>query len=146
MGQQPSMKKKDSEKAESGFTLIEVVIALAIFSIGILAVFSLHISSIGGNAVARGVTENVTAAAAKVEELMATDYEDLALAPGTQGPFPVDGSDYLSIQWTVNDNCLGGLDLGDHKCVTVTVSSTVNGGQEKEINLDFLKIPLDTDT
>lgn len=143
MGQQPSMIINDPGKAESGFTLIEVVIALAIFSIGILAVFSLHISSIGGNAVARGVTENVTAAAAKVEELMAADYEGLASSPV---PVPVDGSDYLSINWTVETNCLGGLDLGDHKCVTVTVRSTVNGGREKAINLDFLKIPLDTGT
>ena len=138
MGQQPSINTNDPEKIESGFTLIEVVIALAIFSIGILAVFSLHISSIGGNAVARGVTENVTAAAAKVEELMAEDYDALASGSGTDG--------YLSINWNVVNDCLSGLNLGDHKCVTVTVSSTVNGQREKEINLDFLRIPLDTDT
>ena len=75
MGKQPTMKKNDPEKVESGFTLIEVVIALAIFSIGILAVFSLHISSIGGNAVARGVTENVTADDAMVDYLLAVDYD-----------------------------------------------------------------------
>ena len=146
MDQQPSMIINDSEKAGSGFTLIEVVIALSIFTIGILAVFSLHISSIGGNALARGVTENVTAAAAKVEELMAADYEDSALEPGPHGPFPVDGSDYLSIEWPVTDNCLSGQGLGDHKCVTVTVTSTVNGDDQKTINLDFLRIPMDTDT
>jgi len=125
-------------KNEGGFTLIEVVIALAIFSVGILAVFSMHFTSIGGNALARGVTENVTAASGKVEELMAANYDDLV--PG--GPDIVDG--YLSVSWNVTDNCLGGLDLGDHKCVTVTVSSIVNADREKEIKLDFLRIPLDT--
>ena len=139
MGQQPSMIINDPEKAGSGFTLIEVVIALAIFTIGILAVFSLQISSIGGNAAARGVTENVTAAAAKVEELMAVDYDDLASEP----PY-TDGD--LSIGWNIVDNCLSGLNLGNHKCVTVTVESTVNGDRQKEINLDFLRIRLDTDT
>ena len=132
----------DPEKAGSGFTLIEVVIALAIFTIGILAVFSLQISSIGGNAAARGVTENVTAAAAKVEELMAVDYDDLDdLA--LESPY-TDGD--LSIGWNIVDNCLGGLNLGNHKCVTVTVESTVNRDDQKEIKLDFLRIPLDTDT
>jgi prepilin-type N-terminal cleavage/methylation domain-containing protein len=69
-------------KNEGGFTLIEVVIALAIFSVGILAVFSMQFTSIGGNALARGVTENVTAASGKVEELMAANYDDLEPGPG----------------------------------------------------------------
>lgn len=129
-------------KNEGGFTLIEVVIALAIFSVGILAVFSMHFTSIGGNALARGVTENVTAASGKVEELMAADYELLV----SGDPEPVDDYPYLEVGWEVTDNCLGGLDLGDHKCVTVTVSSTVNADREKEIKLDFLRIPLDTGT
>jgi len=132
--------KNPSPNNESGFTLIEVVIALAIFSVGILAVFSMHFTSIGGNALARGVTENVTAASGKVEELMATNYDDLV--PG--GPDIVDG--YLSVSWNVTDNCLPGPEYGDHKCVTVTVSSTVNADRDKVINLDFLRIPLDTDT
>lgn len=142
MGQQPSMIINDSEKSGSGFTLIEVVIALAIFTIGILAVFSLQISSIGGNAAARGVTENVTAAAAKVEELMAEDYDAVVTADWETVP----DRPYLSRKWLVVDNCLGGLNLGNHKCVTVTVESTVNGDRQKVINLDFLRIPLDTDT
>ena len=132
------MKINDPEKTQSGFTLIEVVIALAIFTVGILAVFSLHISSIRGNTVARGVTENVTAATSKVEELMAADYDDLASGSGTDG--------YFSINWNVADNCLGTLDLGSHKCVTVEVSSTVNRDRKKVINLNFLRIPLDNDT
>ena len=96
----------------------------------------MHISSIGGNAVARGVTENVTAAAAKVEELMAENYDDLTSGTETDG--------YLTINWDVVDNCLSGQNLYEHKCVMVTVSSTVNADSEKEINLDFLRIPLDS--
>jgi len=138
MVQQLSVLVSDPQKAEAGYTLIEIVIALAIFTIGILAVFSMHISSIGGNAAARGVTENVTVAAAKVEELMAENYDDLTSGTGTDGD--------ASIEWTVADNCLSGLNIDSHKCVTVTVSSTVNGDDQKAISLDFLRIPLDTGT
>ena len=45
------------EKGHHGFTLIEVLIAMAIFSIGILAVGAMQISSTNSNAGARIQTE-----------------------------------------------------------------------------------------
>jgi len=38
-----------SADTEAGFSLIEVLVALAVFSIGLLAIFSMHISSIKTN-------------------------------------------------------------------------------------------------
>ena len=64
-----------------GYTLIEVMIAMAIFAIGILAIFSMQITSTGSNALARGLTENYTAAMDKVEELLALPYDDPDLDP-----------------------------------------------------------------
>ena len=52
-----------------GFTLIEILIAMAIFSIGILSVASLLMSSMHNNTNANFVTEATMLARAKMEEL-----------------------------------------------------------------------------
>lgn len=117
-------------RSAHGFSLIEVMIALCIFSVGLLAIWSMHLTSIKGNASARGITDNVTVAAAKVEQLMALAYNDLV--SGSE----VDGN--MNVDWQVQDECLGAVFQG-HKCVQVHVSSTVNGKQVKEVRLDFVK-------
>ncbi|MFO7709691.1 MAG: prepilin-type N-terminal cleavage/methylation domain-containing protein [Desulfobacterales bacterium] len=123
--------------AAAGFTLIEVMIAMVIFTVGLLAIFSMHISSIRGNAAARGVTENATVAAGKIEQLMAMPYEDAELDP-TSVHQETAASGYHTITWQVQEDCLG-ADFSGHKCVQVQVSSTVNGHQTKEVRIDFIK-------
>jgi type IV pilus assembly protein PilV len=138
---------------ESGFSLLEVMVALAVFSIGLLAIFSIQFSAIKTNGVARGVTENITVATAKAEQLMALSYEHVDLTAGShQVAQDADGIDndmdgdvdetgengYLRVDWQVQDDCLG-ADFQGHKCVQVHVSSNVNGKRVKEIRLDFIK-------
>jgi type IV pilus assembly protein PilV len=142
-----------SADMETGFSLIEVLVALAVFSIGLLAIFSMHFSSIKTNVVARGVTENITVATAKAEQLMALAYDHADLAAGSyQKAQNADGIDnnldgrvdeagetgHLRIDWDVQDECLG-ADFQGHKCVQIHVSSNVNGKRVKEIRLDFIK-------
>ena len=67
---------------EHGFTLIEVLIALAVFSIGILAVGSLQLRSTGGNTNARILTEASIWGQDRVETLMSLPYTDPNLAAG----------------------------------------------------------------
>lgn len=67
------MKKHNSE----GFTLLEVLIALAIFSIGILGVAKLQITSTTGNASSRGWTEAASFGQLQLEELMALSLTSL---------------------------------------------------------------------
>ena len=138
-----------------GYTLIEVLIAMAIFAIGILAIFSMQITSTGSNALARGLTENYTAAMDKVEELLALPYDDADLDPDA-GANPhvlatdADGIDndgdgaideagetgYITLSWQVWENTIHDQSI---KSVRVTVSSTVNGGDDRDINIDFYK-------
>ena len=59
-----------------GFTLIEVMIAMVVFSVGLLGVATMQINAIGGNSFASGLTEAATIAQDKMEELMALDYDD----------------------------------------------------------------------
>ena len=138
-----------------GFTIIEVVIALAVFAIGILGIISLHITAINGNASARGVTENYLSGMDKVEELMVRPFDDPLLAAG--GPYTLasdaDGIDNdgdgttdevgevgdISVQWQVQENIMWNQTV---KLVTVTVNSTVNGSHRKTISFDFIKAEL----
>ena len=65
---------------------MEVMIALSIFAIGILGVFSMQISAINGNANARRVTEDATRAMDKVEELLALPYTNTGDLAGVTAP------------------------------------------------------------
>jgi len=144
-------------KNNQGYTLIEIMIAMAVFAIGILAIFSMQITSTGSNALARGLTENYTAAMDKVEELLALPYDDPDLDPDASphtaakdsdgidndgdGLFDagdIDGEDngYINLSWEVWENTLHDQNI---KSVRVTISSSVNGGDEREINIDFYK-------
>jgi len=58
-----------------GFSLLEVVVALGIFSIGILAIAGLQITATSGNAKARFATEAATLAQDVAERLLVLDYD-----------------------------------------------------------------------
>lgn len=140
-------------KSETGFTLPEVMIALAVFSIGILAVYSMQFKSIKGNAVARGVTDNVTLASAKVEDLVLLNFDNADLDPGSHNPgSAADGIDNdmdgqideagetgtSTLTWNVTNDCLG-ANFEGHKCIEVIVTSRPGGGSQKEIRINFVK-------
>ena len=74
--------KFEHSHTETGFTLIEVLIALAVFSIGILAVGSMQLKSTGGSTDARILTESSIWGQDRVETLMACPYDDPSLNVG----------------------------------------------------------------
>ena len=57
-----------------GFTLIEIMIAMVVFSIGLLAIVTMQINAISGNTSAFEMTQATSLAQDKVEELMAMNY------------------------------------------------------------------------
>jgi len=65
-----------------GFTLIEVLIAMAIFSIGILAVGSMQLSNTKNNTTGNIMTGATMLARQKIEELKNLDRIDLDTADG----------------------------------------------------------------
>lgn len=112
---------------EKGFTIIEALIGLAIFSIGLLAIATLTISSISGNATARRVMESSSLASDRIEKLMAVPYEDLESSPA-----PVKEGGY-TISWDVTDNA----PLANVKTVRVTVLNAQS--RPKEITFEYYK-------
>jgi type IV pilus assembly protein PilV len=65
-----------------GFSLIEVLIAMAIFSIGILAVGSMQLSTSKNNTTGNELTGATMLARQKIEELKTLDPDDLGSADG----------------------------------------------------------------
>ena len=69
-------KRKPNER---GFSIIEVMIAISILSIGILALASMQVAAMRGNSFAGGVTEGSTWALDQIEKLMSLPWTDASL-------------------------------------------------------------------
>lgn len=126
----------NSKRAKAlGFTLIEVLIAMAIFSIGILAVTTMQIRSINQNASARMQTEATTLAVDWMERLLALPYEDAWLDEASS-PYEVQSGEY-TIECTINedpDNL--GLPI---KQIQIEVSNPNPNARNKTVRLSSIK-------
>ena len=60
---------------QKGFTLIEVLLVMAIFSIGILAIMTLHVTAIKSNAKARRIMMGAIIMGDQFEKLISADYQ-----------------------------------------------------------------------
>jgi len=67
-----AVQRRDSE---AGYTLLEVIIALSIFMIGILAIGTMQTSALRGNSTSTGFTQAVNQGQAWVEQLMAEPFD-----------------------------------------------------------------------
>jgi len=74
-------------KDKNGFTLLEVLIAMAILSIGLLALAGLQVVVIKGNASSKNLTSAVILAEAKLEELKRGGFTNLRNGNDTHGIF-----------------------------------------------------------
>ena len=66
------------EDQQGGYSIIEVMISLAIFAIGILSVATLQIAATNGNTTARKCSEASEIAQGQIESLMAMPYANVA--------------------------------------------------------------------
>lgn len=85
---------------QNGFTLIEVMISIAVFSIGILSVMVMQTAGIKGNTTANTITAATIYGTDQLEQIYAMDYDDLLDTPpgnGAAGLDDVVGSDGAAI-------------------------------------------------
>jgi prepilin-type N-terminal cleavage/methylation domain-containing protein len=136
----------ESRKSEGnlGFSLIEVLIAMAIFAIGILAVGSMQISAINNNASARMRAEATVLASEKAEELMSLpNYDDPLLDTDTHSESSP--NNIYCIVWTAGmDSPIAGA-----KTINLSVRWTdsetgcANFDQKvNQVNIDFIRADL----
>jgi prepilin-type N-terminal cleavage/methylation domain-containing protein len=103
-------------KKEDGFTLIEVLVAITIFAVGLLAVAAMQTSAIKMNSNAGKFTNLSTLGMDQIEKLSSLPYTDPALNPG--GPYNSVSGDY-TISYTV---VLSPPPATNTKNITVTVT------------------------
>ena len=99
-------------KQEEGYTLVEVLIALGILGFGLLAVATMQVTAIKTNSRASGLSQGLTLAQAKAEELMNLPYSALALLDddldGTNQDADNDGNDDNGGNFGLDDTVDGG--------------------------------------
>jgi type IV pilus assembly protein PilV len=147
-----SMKMNQQINENKGFTIVEVMIALAIFSIGYLAYSSLQISATKSNTKARWLTLAVTCATDKIEQLLELPYSHADLSAGTHTlAEDADGIDNnsdgridepsesgpLNFTWTVTDD----VPIANVKTISISITWKNAYGQNT-INLDYYKANL----
>jgi prepilin-type N-terminal cleavage/methylation domain-containing protein len=151
------VRNKKVNPFDHGFTLIEVLIAIAIFSIGILAVASLQTHALNVTRSSRITTECLTLATQHAERLMALPFytfeftthpDDLEV--GVHVVDDVDNDDSVpryQIQWTVQDNVPIGTQQPPVSPNPITVSKTIaiqvsplNNPNDVRATLEFIKV------
>ena len=110
--------RKKVRIGENGFTLIEILIAISIFAIGMLAVASMQISGIQGNGTAKALTGASTWASDRIERLMALSYDHADLTPGAHPAVTPDPDNRYSLSWQVTENA----PINNVKTIAVTIS------------------------
>jgi type IV pilus modification protein PilV len=134
---------------ESGFSLIEVLIAITVFTIGILAVGKMQITAIKGNSFANDLTEATTLAQDRMEELIGLPYTDPlnddtngnqdnglddtnATADHSDPNNPVD--DRYNIFWNIATN----YPINNTKTIRININWTDRGAQ-KRVSITSMK-------
>jgi len=135
-----SMKHNLSIKENKGFTIVEVMISLAIFSIGFLAYSGLQLSATKANTKARWLTQAMTCATDRAEQLLDLPYAHADLTAGahslaadadeidnnSDGRIDEPGeSGPLNFSWTVTD----GATLNNVKTINIAIAWSSPYGQ-----------------
>jgi len=107
------MEESDGKFNNKGFTMIEILMALAIFSIGILGVASMQILSVNYNGYARRTTEATTIVSELIERTMTLPYDANDLDPANNPQQVMSG--IYTVTWNVTDNV-------DNKTINMTIS------------------------
>jgi type IV pilus assembly protein PilV len=117
-----------------GFSLLELLVALAILSVGLFALAGLQKTAIEGNAASRNLTSAVFLAEAKMNELQAKGYSNLSPGAFSDSNNPVnergEPGGIFARTWTVSGH---GVNM---KQITVSVSWKDGVGDNRSTSLD----------
>ena len=125
-------------KQQNGFSLLEVLIALVILAIGLLAIVQMQITAIKGNAFGSGMTSAASLASNTIERLMGLPYNDSFLntyniwlqdpITGVEGG--VNNAGYTREYQVVNDTPRLNM-----KQITVRIVWTDANGRERNVTM-----------
>lgn len=116
---------------ENGVTMIEMLMAICILAVGILAVVALQTASAKGNSTSLMSTDGLIAAMDQIEKLMDRDYDHADLDSGGN-PHSVTNAQY-TITWNVTDNGV----INNTKTIAMTVTWT-SWGLNRQISVQYV--------
>lgn len=132
---------------QSGFTLLELSIAIAIFSIGIMGFYALQVQTVNGNASAVRVTTSTTWGGDQIERILALNYNDAALEDDNDDA--VAGLDNLAAPdgtlvsddglYTVIWNVAEDFPIKNVKKIRIIAGKTSGIGSDKRVSLTHYK-------
>ncbi|MBW2034774.1 MAG: prepilin-type N-terminal cleavage/methylation domain-containing protein [Deltaproteobacteria bacterium] len=125
---------------EKGFTLMEVIIAMAILSVGLLAIGYMQITAIDTNSTGNRITEGTTLAQDKLEELITyrMTHDDLR---ESENPHKDETHPGYTIVWYVYDNPTNpadGKQITNAKQIVMTCQ-WLDRGRQKQTELRCIK-------
>ena len=116
----------------AGFTLLELMIAMFVFTIGVLATLSMQVAALKSNGMARETTEAASLAADMVEQLSPLDY-DQAEELGEGNHAAGDIGNY-AISYLIQRDAI----VPDTMLITVTVAWS-SLGRQRTVSIDYIK-------
>ena len=133
-----------SRNYQSGFTMVEMLVAVLILMVGLLGLAQLQITAIKANSSSATSTAATAIAQRAVEEIIAMDPDDPMFDANGTGTFPsvpVTGAGTYSVSWTVVTPFEDVTNLCE---VTIVVSSTtevmnVTGNKVRSVTISTLK-------
>ena len=132
---------QNQKSGQAGFSLIEVLVAITIFTVGLLAIANLQISSImqssGSNtrtvatSIANGVMEEIMSRSGLDPSFRTTAGGDWLFAEGTSTDLALDGAGDYTATWNITTNS----PVPNLARITVTV----NGPRTRTITMTSFK-------
>jgi len=121
------------EKSQTGFTLLEVLVAIVILTIGLLGTAGLTTGVIRGNHFSKNVTSATAAAQTQLESVKSGGY-----AYATAANFPSDTVTMGGMTFTRATTITNSSPAANMKTVSVTVSWSESNNTARSVNLQTI--------
>jgi type IV pilus assembly protein PilV len=139
---------RPGREREAGFTLVEVIMAISILTVGILAVASMQYSAIRGNAFSQNLTESTDRVQDRIEKIMSRPYGtftdqtgdgNAGLTDNTTGT--ADYNDTTDPEYTILWNVATNWPMTNLTTIQV-IALWSDHGVQKQANFQFMKVRL----
>jgi len=132
-------KKAQPVLANEGYSLIEILISIAIFAIGILGIAGLQVRATNSDTHSRLLTEAYTVATDQIEAIMLLPYNNAAISAGDHPVGNTGPANRYNLSYFVTDNPGAPSPLPPSNTKTIRVTVQVNQSLLPAVVITFVK-------